>query len=466
MNNLKKHKVNSSVVIIVAIILVVAVNLFVTVLNEKFPLKIDLTSNKMYEISDKTKEYLKTYDTPVDIYILSSESDQDERISSVLSQYEANENINVTNIKMSENPTFGKKYIADGASLTANSVIVDSGNRFKVFSMTELYGLNAQTGQYTSLNVENKITSALKYVSSDTQLKACMVNGHNELETDGVTEKLKDENFEVSELNTLTEDIPSDASLIMIIRPTVDFSKEEISKIDSYLLSGGNVQFYFDADSKELTNLYTYVKSVWGMGVNDNFVIETDMSQSISLGQNGVTLVVPSVKSTEFTDSIITNKRTIAYFPYSKEITREFEANGDITVTPILTSSSSAYTTANEIVAKTGSEQEGEFIVGAFSQDKKHNSSVYVSGNTMLLTRDPSILANDYGLANYDYLMNLINYSIGNDDSFIVEEKALINNVISVSKSATTVIFLITVILIPAIILACGLVIWIKRRNL
>ena len=167
MNNVKKYKFVSSVAIAIAVVLVIVVNVFVSVLNNKLPLKIDHTSNKMYELSDKTKEYLKNYDTPVDIYILAGESEQDGNIRTVLDKYAAaNENINVTNINMTSNPTFGKKYITDGKSLQSNSVIVDGGDKFKTYTMTELYGVNAQTGQYTSLNVENKITSALKYVSS------------------------------------------------------------------------------------------------------------------------------------------------------------------------------------------------------------------------------------------------------------------------------------------------------------
>ena len=169
MNNVKKYKFVSSVAIAIAVVLVIVVNVFVSVLNNKLPLKIDLTSNKMYELSDKTKEYLKNYDTPVDIYILAGESEQDGNIRTVLDKYAAaNKNINVTNINMTSNPTFGKKYVTDGKSLQSNSVIVDGGDKFKTYTMTELYGVNAQTGQYTSLNVENKITSALKYVSSET----------------------------------------------------------------------------------------------------------------------------------------------------------------------------------------------------------------------------------------------------------------------------------------------------------
>ena len=61
MNNVKKYKFVSSVAIAIAVVLVIVVNVFVSVLNNKLPLKIDLTSNKMYELSDKTKEYLKNF---------------------------------------------------------------------------------------------------------------------------------------------------------------------------------------------------------------------------------------------------------------------------------------------------------------------------------------------------------------------------------------------------------------------
>lgn len=467
MNNIKKHKFNASVSVIIAVVIVALFNVFVTVLAKKVPLSIDMTTNKMFEISDKTKEYLKTYDTPVDIYVLAGSSERDERVNAVLQKYaEVNDNIKVTNINTAENPTFGKKYVNDGVKLTANSVIVDSGDRYKLLSLSELYGINAQTGKYTSLNAENKITSALKYVSSEKQLKAYIVKGHSELEVSGAVSKLQDENYEVAEINTLTEDIPSDASLVMVVRPISDFSKDEISKLDAYLLSGGNVQFYFDVDSKGLTNLYTYLKSVWGMSVEDNMVVETDTSHSVVIGGNGVTLVVPEVKETEFTGSLLKNKRTIAYFPYSKEVKQEFEQNGDISVTPILTSSDKAYTTAGNVAEKTDGASEGEFIVGALAGDKKHNSTVYVSGNTMLLTRDASVLSNDYGLANYDYFMNLINYTLDNDESFTVDEKTLINNGISISMSGAVTVFALVVIVIPLLLLICGLVIWFRRRNL
>lgn len=101
----KKRKLVSTVwvSVIIAIVIVILLNIFVTVLGEKVSLKVDMTTNKMFELSEKTYEYLESYSTPTDIYLLAGESEQDDRIKSVIEKYAAaNDNIKVTNINMSE----------------------------------------------------------------------------------------------------------------------------------------------------------------------------------------------------------------------------------------------------------------------------------------------------------------------------------------------------------------------------
>ncbi len=164
MNNLKKHKINFSLTIVGAIAVIVLANVFVTMLTDKLPIKFDMTQNSIYSISDKTVEFLKTYDTPTDIYILAGEAEQDNTVRAILDKYaERNDNIKITNINMASNPTFGRKYTENGKSLTANSVIIDSGERFKMYTLPELYGIDSQTGAVQSSNVVYKVTSAFKY---------------------------------------------------------------------------------------------------------------------------------------------------------------------------------------------------------------------------------------------------------------------------------------------------------------
>ena len=62
--------------------------------------------------------------------------------------------------------------------------------------------------------------------------------------------------------------------------------------------------------------------------------------------------------------------------------------------------------------------------------------------------------------------MNLTNFMIGNEESFTVDEKTLVNNVITLSDLGQKIIFAFVVIIIPITVLIIGLVIWIKRRNL
>ena len=62
--------------------------------------------------------------------------------------------------------------------------------------------------------------------------------------------------------------------------------------------------------------------------------------------------------------------------------------------------------------------------------------------------------------------MIMTNFMIGNEESFTVDEKTLVNNVITLSDLGQKIIFAFVVIIIPITVLIIGLVIWIKRRNL
>ncbi len=463
----QKRRASIGVSIVIAVVIVILLNIFVGILTDKFPIKVDLTSNKLYELSEKTQEYLETYDTPTTIYVLAGEAEQDDRVSAVLEKYEQlNKNIKVQNINMKENPTFGKSYVENGSSLSTNSVIVDSGSRHKVFTKTQLHEQDDVVGD--SLNVENNITAALKYVSSDVTLKAYFVKGHNESEVKGAVSKLEKENYEVGEVTTLTEDIPADASLLMLVNPTVDFSESEIEKIDNYLLSGGNIQVYFNVGNHETPNLYKYLEG-WGITVNNDVVLENDESKILPLGSSSQSLSIADIASdTDYTHSLTEKNRSLAYVTNaSKSLTQIFEQNGDITVTPLLVSSENAYTSTNyEDVSQAMSETEERKLMSALAEDSKHNSSVYVCGNTFLLQNDESLLSDQFSLANYDYFMNIVNYTLNTGDSFTVNKKMLLDGNITVSKTASNVIMIFVVVVIPLLILLIGFVIWIKRRNL
>lgn len=463
----KKYKISSSVMVVIAIAIVIAVNVFVTVLTGKFPIKLDMTPNQIYSISDSTKDYLKNYNTPTEIFILSSESEEDTSVKAVLGKYSAeNSNIKLTNIDPKNNPTFGQKYISDSENLSGKYLIVDGGEKFKTFSLNDLYNVNSQTGRASSINVEGKITSALKYISSTAPLNAYIINGHNEMESAGLKAALEGENYNVKSLNLLTEDIPEDASLLIIMSPANDFVVSETAKLDAYFAKGGHAQFYFDAmQSEGLSNLYSYLEK-WGIKVNDAVAVEQSNSNAMSLG-GGLMLIVPEIESDDITDTIVKNKRIIAHWPYAKTLTKLFDNSNNITVKPLLTTSKSAYSSSNyDDLTKQDADETGKFNIGILASNSVNNSSIYVSGTSMMLNYTQEDLSSTYGFANYDYFMNICSYMQGNTDDYTVSAKSLSINTITIKPVTAYVLGIIFAILVPVIILIAGIVVWFKRRHL
>lgn len=454
-----KYGMYSTIFTIVIILIIAGANVLVTAVGKKVPIKLDMTQNKLYGISEETKEYLKTYDTPVDIYILSSQADQDKKIRMILDQYSvANANIKVTNINPAENPSFGKKYVSAGESLVTDSVIIDAGERFRVYQYEDLYSENR-----TEINAENKITSALKYVSGKQSKTVYFITGHNEKLLTGVQEQLENESYLSGELNLLTDDIPQDAAALIVSVPTVDFTSGELAKMDSYFSKGGGAMFFLNTDSQGLNSLNSYI-SEWGISVNNTVVVEGDSSKYQQLAGQAVYFCTPEMKNSEITEPLINKNRLLGYIPYSRTFSIN-EVNG-MEAAAVLTSTKNAYTSSDfDNLEQTADTETGEAIVAAVSKNAANNSRIFVTGNTFLYTNSPEVISGKFGFANYDYFMNILSYCEG-EDSYSASAKTIFGNSLIMNKTNIDWIFRICVIAIPLIVLAAGIAVWFRRRHL
>ena len=70
-----KRGIYSTVFIIAVVVIVALVNIFATLLYEKYPLEIDLTQNKVYSLSDENIEYIKSVKDDVTVYVWAKKSD-------------------------------------------------------------------------------------------------------------------------------------------------------------------------------------------------------------------------------------------------------------------------------------------------------------------------------------------------------------------------------------------------------
>ncbi len=450
MNNRKKFGISLTVSVIAAVALVAVVNVFATVLQNRM----SIITSDAYELSDRTKDYLKTFDTSAHIYIFESAAKQDANITNVLKRYgELNSNIKVENVNPMEDPTFGSKYTEKGESLPANSVIVASDTRYRTFTLTSLY-------EGTYLSVENKITPALEYVSGDADLKACFVTGHGEIDAQGMKKKLTDETYVVEEWDSLMSDVPEDTSLVVCFRPLNDFTEEEITKLDAYLEKGGHFQLYTDNDTKALTNLYKYMES-WGMGFTDTMAADTNSDNYL---YNGSTqLMYADVQPTPFTDDIITGDRRVAYLPYAKALDLLFESNGARTAMPVLATTDMTYTIAGDTLETVEDVPMGARMIAGLASDTDTGASVYAAGATFFMNYNEEDIT---GSVNYEYFDNLINYMLGTDASFTVNGKSAYGGMLMMNESQKVYVRTLVIFAIPLIVLVCAVIALLKRRKL
>ena len=235
----------SGAAIILAFVICIAVNVFVTKIPDSMQ-SVDVTQKKMYSLTDATKKYLKTMNKDVTIYVLNTKSATDSTMKKTLAQYEAlDKHITVTYVNTKKNPSFASKYSSD--SLTAGSLIVVSKKKSDVINYENIFESTVDYSTYqstvTGYDGEGQITSALQSVTTDVTPTVYTITGHGETEFAGnFSDVLTKANVTTKDLNLMDESaIPEDATAVIINGPTSDFSKDDAAKIDTYIAAGKKI---------------------------------------------------------------------------------------------------------------------------------------------------------------------------------------------------------------------------------
>lgn len=453
----KKYKIYSAVSVLIAIAIVILVNVFMSELAKKVPTEVDLTSNKRYELSEASYDFLNGYNADTVIYIIASETEENKDVRAVIDRYcVANSKITVQNIDIAQNPAFGVKYVQAGETLSENSVVVVSGDKSRVISENEFY--YKENGVEKGIDAESKITSALKYVSSDKQYQAYFTVGHGEDDFVGAKSVLESENYTVGDISLISSEIPNDASVLIIPHPMTDFTTAEIAKIDTFVRSGGALQVYVSYLCPELPNLNDYLNKN-GIAIKQNIIAEKEQN---AIGEN---LFVVSYVKNDVTANIIAENRFSAYRPLSKWIDYA-AASGAVTVSEYLTAMDGAYTISDltnpvrdDVVHTTPP------TIALMSENAEHDGKIYVCGNKMLLNYDVEEI-NNYGLANMLYFASLTNKMCSDSaETFVVPVKSTEESRLIMLES-TRGVWLTVIITIPIIFIAVGLGVFFKRRNM
>jgi ABC-2 type transport system permease protein len=455
----------SSTMIVIVTVAAVFFNLMVSELPDSVK-SIDMTSNKLYSITQDTEDFLAQLSEDITIYVLASESNHDTNVEKTLNKYqEISSHIKVEYKDPSVYPAFASGY--SDSSVSSGSLIVEGSKRSKVLDYNELYqtefDYNTYQSTVTGYDVEGQVTSALSYVAGDNNTKIYAITGHGEADvTENFTGSLTKANVEVESLNLISEEsIPEDAQAILIMSPQSDYSTEDAQKVKDYLNNGGNALVTVGWVEGSMDN-FKGILAEYGLNVGTEVVMETSAG---NYAQNNPFYLLPTISSTEITSTVSGNYYIFA--PYSVGITVNSEDENN-NITTLLSTSESSYGKADIQNASSYEKEEGDvdgpFYLGASSErtiDDKTSTVIVYSCDSIFTDEADNMVSG----ANKELFKSSVNSIVTADVSVSIPVKEYAASYLTVPQLQIVTIGLITVLVIPLVLLIAGIVITVRRRK-
>lgn len=473
-----RHGAYSVGLTVLVIAVVIVFNLIVGQIPEAYR-NLDVSSTKIYDISDTTTELLDSLDSDVDMTVLAVKDSTDERITTFLSRYAAlSDKIHMEWIDPVLHPSALTDY-----DTTENTIVVsceDTGKTTTV-SFDDILVLDEYsyyyygTESYTEFDGEGQLTGAVNYVTNDTDHTIYQTTGHGESSlSTTITDLMEKNSYTLSEVNLLmTTSVPDDCDLLLMDAPTTDLSADESEMLRSYLADGGKVMILFgDTSFAELPNL-SEVLSEYGMEAADGYIADPTRCY-----QGNYYYIFPELSVSGDMADGISSEMVLLTNAHGMNLVDP--ARDTISTTSFMSSSDQSYAVTEE------TQEQGSYTLGAVATEKIENSDedtedtddgddeaadsdsaeteesrlTVISAGSLI---DQSITDAFPQLENTKLFMNAVTANFEGVQNLSIEAKSLgteYNTMQHVGLLSFLVIFGI-----PAVILIGGFVVWFRRRR-
>jgi ABC-type uncharacterized transport system involved in gliding motility auxiliary subunit len=435
---------NTTILSVVVITILVIVN-FVGFRHHK---RFDLTTEKLYTLSDQTRQVVGGLQK--DVTIVRFDKSPNAALDDQMAEYTSlSRHLKFQNIDPQQKPEVAQQY---GATRMGD-VILASGPRKE----------HLETGATS----EEDITGAIIKVTQDKVKTVCFVTGHGEksLTDDGedgyshLDAGLKKENYVTRTLNLVSENgVASDCSLVVIAGPTQQFFPQEAEMLNKYLAGTGKGLILVDPQTDpKLAEIF----QAWNTNVGDNVVIDASgMGRLLGAGP-----AIPLV--TTFGQSPITRNFTnvMVFFPLARTVSTADKSKTDPQIVELLKTSPQSFTVPN---LKQGQNEltfnpktAGPLSLGVAASRKSEGGEarLVVIGNS-------TFAANPYvGLQkNGDLFYNTIDWLAQDENLISIRPKSQTNRRVTLTEGQASALRWLDLFFLPGIVIFSGVYIWWKRR--
>ena len=288
----------------ILIAIIIAIFIGINLSMQKLELTpIDFSQEKLYSLTEESKEKVKDIDKDVNIYFIGY-ADDDSNLDLAKQYKKVNEKIVAEAIDINNRPDLAQKY---GIESGTQGIIVECGDKSKVLTESDLVTYDTSTYETISI-AEEKLTSSILSVTSAKIPKVYFLEGYSDFSLSKnmnyLNMYLENEINEVDTLDILSVGkVPDDCDTLVITTPSKDFDDIATNAIIDYINSGRNILWLNSAltTQKDLTNvnkiLAMYAVNPFEVGV----IRETDSSKMVT---NSPDLIKPDIKYSTVTEDL------------------------------------------------------------------------------------------------------------------------------------------------------------------
>ena len=458
----------ATIITISFLVVLILINSIASILISHYDWKIDLTSSQLYEISDQTTDFLKSYDQNAQITVLSDEQTYKTQSAYTQQAYNVLENMVAQNpshlqlsfVDLDENPELVAQYTNEHLS-TGGILIANEAGDYRYISPTDLFSQSYDTStmQTTGIdsNVEQTVAHALEYVSGEYPVQTAIISGHQETDLSSIEPYFESNNYSLTDIKLTTDNIPDGTDLIIIAAPYVDYTDSDIAKLNDFLNNGGSIAYFAAASQPQLPTLESFLAQ-WGISFLPGSVVETDSSNMVD---NMFSFYVYA-EDNDYTDSMLDEDLPILV-TYARPMQAQ-PVDGVTTTTLASTSSSCVYRpTGNESFNLQTADKQSYATGLASSKALENGDTAHVtafSSVQLLGAMDVQTFGNS------SFLFSTIGETANHQSAINVLPKSVTAPPLGITWSQCLLIALVFLLIIPITIVIIGIYMFVRRRHL
>jgi len=463
--------------LLLMVVLVLAILVLANYFLSRHNLRFDFTQAKIHSLSDQSIQVLKNLKKDVQVKGFFREGNSGRaQLEDLLRNFTYySKKVKYEFIDPDKNPGLVKAY---GITQDGTTILEAGGQETRITTSTE-----------------EDLTNALIKSTRETKKVIYFLEGHGEHSIEQTEETgfsfVKDElqklGYEAKKLTlALSETFPQDCALLVIPGPQKDLLPNELETIRDYIFKGGRV--FFMADPEVAPGLIPYLGG-FGVKLVNDVVVDT---VSRLFGGDYFMPVITEYESHEITR----NFRYATFYPYARSIEASDTKPAGTTITVLGKTSPNSWSEREldkkQVTFDKDKDQQGPIplavvaTIEAKPEEKKTESPAAGGEKTeaekpqetpaaapkkegrIAVFGDSDFASNRYFSlsGNGNFFLNVVNWLTEESDLISIQPRTSSPRTVQFTPSQGRLLFFVSVIILPLLILIIGVSVWIRRRSL